>query len=171
MVTTHRKKYSFIPAAALLTFVWTGAALSATSDAFDVTITLQNSCDLSTVPTDMNFGTQGLLDQDYDATSAIYVTCTTGASYDLELDEGGNADGSTRRMTDGNSNYVSYRLYSDSGHTTLWGDGTTFGDAYADTGTGSEETVTVYGRVLESDNSTTPPAGTYTDTVTVTVTF
>ncbi|WP_299313633.1 spore coat U domain-containing protein, partial [uncultured Halomonas sp.] len=122
-------------------------------------------------PTDMDFGTVGLLNINHEATSMISVTCTSGAEYDLSLNEGVNADGTTRRMVDsGGTNYVSYRLYSNSGHTTLWGDGT-FGDAVTDTGNGEEQQITVYGRVEADDNATTPPAGSYSDTVTVEVTL
>lgn len=139
-----------------------------TQDNFDVTITLDESCELTTAPTDMAFGTVGLLNTNYAKTSTISVTCTSGAEYTLSLDDGANPD-TTRRMLNGATNYVSYRLYSDSGHTTLWGDGTTFGDAVSGTGNGQEQQVTVYGRVEAADNATTPPAGAYSDTVTVEV--
>ncbi|NWN84160.1 MAG: spore coat protein U domain-containing protein [Halomonas sp.] len=135
---------------------------------FDVTITLENSCELTTAPTDMAFDTVGLLNTDHTATSTVSVTCTDQASYTLALDGGTNAD-ATRRMDDGNTNYVSYDLYSDSGHSTLWGDGTNFGDAVTDTGNGQEQEVIVYGRVEAADNATTPPAGSYSDNVTVEV--
>lgn len=164
-------KMSILSAVTLAAFSWASPSLPAVTDTFDVTITLQSSCDLSTAPTDMDFGSVGLLSQDYTASSSIYVTCTSGTNYELELDDGQNADATTRRMFDGDSSYVSYRLYRDNGRTELWGDGTTFGNASARTGTGSEETVAVYGSVLQLDNPSTPPAGAYSDTVTVTVTF
>ncbi len=135
---------------------------------FDVTITLENSCELTTDPTEMSFGTVGLLNTDYTTTSVVSVTCTSGAEYTLSLNGGGNADGTSRRMENGGE-HVSYRLYSDSSHTTLWGDGTTFGNAVGGTGNGQEQEVTVYGRVEADDNATTPPAGSYSDTVTVEV--
>lgn len=135
---------------------------------FDVTITLENSCGLTTAPADMAFGTVGLLNTDYTATSVVSVTCTSGAEYTLSLNGGGNADGTSRRMENGGE-HVSYRLYSDSSHTTLWGDGSTFGNAVGGTGNGQEQEVTVYGRVEAADNATTPPAGSYSDTVTVEV--
>lgn len=135
---------------------------------FDVTITLENSCELTTAPTDMAFGTVGLLNTDYTATSVVSVTCTDQAPYTLALDGGQNSD-TIRRMVFDTANYVSYDLYSDSGYNTLWGDGTIFGNAVTGTGNGQEQKVTVYGRVEAADNATTPPAGSYSDTVTVEV--
>lgn len=154
------------------TLIWSGNLFAQTTDTFDVTITIEDSCELTTLATDMGFGTVQLLNTNYAATSTVSVTCTTDAAYDLALDQGGNDDGTTRRMADvGVTNFVSYRLYTDSGYTTLWGDGTTFGSVNAGTGTGVEQDITVYGRVESGDNATTPPAGAYSDTVTVTVTF
>ena len=64
---------------------------------------------------------------------------------------------------------VSYQLYRDSNTppTTLWGDGTT-GAVYTGSGTGSAQTIPVYGQV---PSQVTPTAGTYKDTVTATITF
>ncbi|WP_339677463.1 spore coat U domain-containing protein [uncultured Zhongshania sp.] len=154
------------------TLTWSGSLFAQTSIPFDVTITIEDSCELTTPATDMGFGTVQLLNTNYTATSTVSVTCTDDAAYDLELDQGGNDDGTTRRMADaGVTNFVSYRLYSDDGHSTLWGDGATFGSVNAGTGTGIEQDITVYGRVESGDNATTPPAGAYSDTVTVSVTF
>src|SRR5690554_4083374 len=123
-----------------------GMVSAQTAATFDVTITLENSCELTTEPTDMDFGTVGLLNTDYTATSVVSVTCTDQALYTLALDGGTNAD-TTRRMDDGGTNHISYRLYSGSGHSTRWGGGDTFGDAVTGTGSGVEQEVTVYGRV------------------------
>jgi spore coat protein U-like protein len=152
------------------TLIWSNTLFAQTTDTFDVTITIEDSCELTTPATDMGFGTVQLLNTDYTATSTVSVTCTTDAAYDLALDEGENQSATTRRMTDG-TDFVSYRLYNDAGHTTLWGDDTTFGSVNAGIGSGVEQDVTVYGRVEAADNATTPPAGNYSDTVTVTVTF
>ncbi len=164
------KRRHLSPLIATMVLMWSSAALAQTTDTFNVTITLQDACELSTAPTDLDFGTVNLLNQDYDAASAVYVTCTEGAAYALSLDAGDHADGTSRRM-ENSGNFVSYRLYSDGGRTTLWGDGTTFGSTAAGTGNGAEQTVDVFGRVANADNTSTPPAGAYSDIVTVTVTF
>ena len=59
---------------------------------------------------------------------------------------------------------VTYQLYRDNGRTLNWGD-IASGDTLAGTGSGSAQTITVYGRVA---SQTTPPADTYNDTVLVT---
>jgi spore coat protein U-like protein len=64
------------------------------------------------------------------------------------------------------SDYLRYDLYSDNARATIWG-GT--GAGYSGyTGTGTSGTVTVYGRVAASQNA---PVGSYSDSVTVTITF
>jgi spore coat protein U-like protein len=63
-------------------------------------------------------------------------------------------------------NYLSYSLYQDSNHTTVWGD--TAGTGVSHTGTGTATNITVYGRVAGAQNV---PAATYNDTVVATVTF
>ena len=103
------------------------------------------------------------------ATGAISTTCTNGSSATITLDQGANPDtGSTasvplRRMANG-ANYMSYGLYSDSGHTSTF-DGTT---GVAVTGTGAAVDTTVYGSVPAAQNL---PTGSYLDTVLATVTF
>ena len=71
-------------------------------------------------------------------------------------------------MTDGSSNYIGYQLYKETGHTNVWGN--TGSARVSGTGTGSEVTHMVYGLVPVS-SPTAYPAGTYNDTVAITVTF
>ncbi len=146
----------------------TPAAQAATATAsMPVTITIQNACNVSSVaPTTLDFGTQGPLTANVDSTSTITVTCTSGATYDVGLSGGGSGDINARVMTNG-GNQVGYQLYSDSGRQTVWGD-TVGTNTVSNTGSGTAQTYTVYGRVPAQ---TTPPAGTYNDTVTVTVTY
>ncbi|KJS07739.1 MAG: hypothetical protein VR73_08235 [Gammaproteobacteria bacterium BRH_c0] len=105
-------------------------------------------------------------------TGSVSVTCTSGAAVAITLGQGANADtGSSdaapaRRLTDGGGNFLSYSLYSDSGRATAWTNDTD-GDV-EDTGTGTEETHTVYGSVASGQNV---PAGSYSDTVVATVTY
>ena len=61
---------------------------------------------------------------------------------------------------------IDYNLYQDAGRTQSWGDGGATGNVLSGTGTGNDEEVVVYGRVPAQ---TTPVAGTYTDTVQVTI--
>lgn len=133
---------------------------------FQARIVIVNACTALTATT-LDFGSQGVLSADVNQNSSIKVTCTTDAPYIVKLNAGANAgtagDVTTRRMTDG-SHYVAYNLYSDAPNGAVW-DNTT---GTSHTGIGAEDTLTVYG-VTPAQN--TPPAGTYTDTVTVTLTY
>jgi spore coat protein U domain-containing protein, fimbrial subunit CupE1/2/3/6 len=71
-----------------------------------------------------------------------------------------------RKMTSGGAN-VTYSLYTDTGRTTVWGN-TVGTDTVAATGNGASQSYTVFGRV---PSQSTPAPGTYTDTITVTVTY
>jgi len=70
-------------------------------------------------------------------------------------------------MTDG-SNTLEYNLYTDAGRTTVWGDGTASSVTAAGTGSGAQQSLTVYGRIPASQSV---PAGSYSDTVTATINF
>ncbi len=157
--------------ASMLAAVVLGLGLASAHAATDtsnmpVQIIITNACNVSAVaPTTMDFGTRGLLNANFDATSTITVTCTTGAGYTVALNGGGGGNVNARRMING-ANNVGYQLYKESARTTIWGDA---GAAtVAGTGNGTAQTLTVYGRVA---SQTTPPAGTYADSVTVTVTY
>ena len=144
-------------------FAQTATAQTATTS-FGVTITIEDACVIVSA-TDLNFGTVGTLTDNVDAYSNIAVTCTEDAAYDIALDAGlGGGTSSSRVMTNA-GNTIGYQLYQDADRTTVWGD---TADVLSETGTGSEQSYFVYGRVPPQK---TPPAATYTDTVGVTVTF
>jgi spore coat protein U-like protein len=139
---------------------------------FNVTITLQETCDVATSgASNIAFGSQGLLTANVDQTSTLTVTCSEGTDYSIGLNAGLNAgtpaDVDTRRMTDGNGNYVQYQLYQDAPGGTVWGN-TNLTDTVDSIGTGSSQSFTVHGRVPPQ---ATPPAGAYSDTITATVTY
>lgn len=136
------------------------------TDSMPVTITIENACEISTSPTTLDFGTQGVLSANVDSTSTLSVTCTTAAPYNIGFNGGASGNVNARTMTDG-TDFVGYQLYLEAARTTVWGD-TVGTDTVASTGTGSVQQFTVYGRVPAQ---ATPPAGTYNDTVTVTVTY
>jgi spore coat protein U-like protein len=116
----------------------------------------------------LDFGSQGVLAGNVDQISTIAVTCTNTTPYNIGLDAGtgSGATVATRKMTSARA-AVKYSLYSDSGHTSVWG--TTVGtDAVAATGDGNSQSYTVYGLVPPQ---AIPAGGTYNDTITVTVTY
>ena len=131
---------------------------------FGVTATVTSQCAVSA--TTLDFGTVGLLLANTDGTSTISVQCALGVAYQVGLDNGQHATGTTRRMT-GPGGLLNYELYRNSGRTQRWGS-TLNSDTVIGAGTGGNQSLTVYGRV---PNQTTPSAGTYNDTITVTVTY
>lgn len=161
-----------IKTASALVLVASGLAVGSVhaqtvTNTMPVQITIQNACNVNTVaPTTLDFGTQGPLIADVDQTATITVTCTTNAPYNVGLNGGGGGAINARRMING-ADTVAYQLYSDAAHTLVWGN-TVNTDTVAGTGNGLAQALTVYGRV---PTQTTPPAGIYTDSVTVSVTY
>ncbi|MFT4256541.1 MAG: spore coat U domain-containing protein [Pseudoxanthomonas sp.] len=148
------------------------AATDSTTTTFSVTITINESCEFSgAAADDVDFGD---VDRSTAATATgnLYVTCTDGTPYTIALDNGSHASGSaiteySRQMALGTV-YVPYGLYTDSGYSELWGDGTN-GSVAESEGTGDQQTFPVYAAVTAA--STDVAAGTYTDTVTATIAY
>ena len=133
---------------------------------FTVSATVTTSC--SVTATNLNFGSAGVLTLNVDGTSTVTPQCTNGTPYNVGLDAG-TGTGATvtnRKMTSGAST-ITYSLYSDSGRTTVWGN-TVGTNTVSGTGTGSNQALTVYGRVPPQ---TTPAPAAYTDTIVATATY
>lgn len=147
------------------------SAMAATDTAtLDVSATVTSNCDVST--TALAFGNVDVTSgSDTDGTGGISVTCTSGTAWTATADVGAGIDATliSRKMTDG-TNLLNYSLYTDDTYDTVWGDGAggTTG-TITGTGDGSAQDTTIYGRVPLGQ--TTLPAGDYSDTVTVTVTY
>ncbi|MDR5785386.1 spore coat U domain-containing protein [Caballeronia sp. LP003] len=155
-----------LAASPLLPFAAQAATRSTT---FAVTLTLQNDCQIAANP--LNFGNSGVIAANVDQTTTLSVTCSNGAAYNVGLDAGSVAGSTiTNRLLAGTGTpapTVAYQLYRDAARTLVWGQ--TIGtDTVASTGTGAAQTLTVYGRVAPQ---ATPAAGTYSSSVTATVTF
>lgn len=135
---------------------------------FDVQITIVGECQINAAE-DLNFGNVGVIAGNVDATSDIEVLCTASTPFNLGLDEGEGAGAlvNARLMTGPAAATLGYGLYRDAARSLLWGE-TIGSDTQAGTGTGTAQSFTVYGRVPAQ---TTPEPGTYTDTVTVTLTY
>jgi spore coat protein U-like protein len=137
------------------------------SGAMTATASVTGSCTISAGA--MPFGSFGLAlaTTSRSQTATLSYTCSAGTTARITLGQGQHGTGTlsspVRYMASG-SGTLSYQLYSDSGQTTVW-DGVT---GVSVTGTGSAQTSTVYGK---TPAQAVPPAGTYTDTVVVTITF
>lgn len=141
-------------------------------NSFQVTATVTSACTVS--GTTLNFGASIdplAAETPLDATSTLSVQCTNTTPYTVSLNAGVNAGGASNfgaRLMKSGSNTLGYQLYLDAGRATVWGDGTSSSSTSAGTGTGSAQTLTIYGR-LPSLANVVP--GSYTDTVTVTVSY
>lgn len=137
----------------------------------DVSATVTSNCVVSTTP--LAFGNVDVTGgSNVDGTGGLSVTCTSGTGWTATAGTGSGSGATlaTRKMANG-ANLLNYALYTDSAYTTVWGDGTTVGaeGTFTGTGTGSAQTSTIYGRIPAGQSSL--PAGEYSDTVTVTVTY
>ena len=157
----NRTVAKLLLAAAAAGMMGAAAHAATATNTFTARIVIQAQCEV-TSPTDLDFGTQGLLNSAITTTSTFNVKCTNGTSYDIAL-TGANDSGGVKNMVNGSED-VAYQTYQDSSHTTVW-DGT---NKVTGTGSGTDQSYTVYGRV---DPQTTPSPNTYTDTVTITVTY
>jgi len=156
---------ALLAGAVLLPVTTTAAVVSGT---LPVQITIDGACSFGV--NNMDFGTHVGLLNGVDATGNITVTCSASLPYTVELNEGtgANATVELRHMTisGGGTDTVGYELYSDAGRTILWGDDSLSTSSVSETGTGTAQTLSVYGRV---PIQFTPVNGTYSDTVTVTI--
>lgn len=156
--------------ASLLVAAGFAGSASAETDtsSFEVRIRIVESCTISATDIDFLEVVRGTAAT---ASGTLTVNCSEGTPYDITLDGGANADGSaitatSRRMANGTT-YVPYGLYSDSTRTSVWGNDAA--SDVSDTGTGSDQTHTVYAAVTAS--ATNVARNDYVDTVTATVTY
>jgi spore coat protein U-like protein len=141
---------------------------STSASSLSVQVTVMSSAVINSISTALHFGTQGVLTANVDNTFTLNVQCTNTTPYHIGFDvgTGTGATVAVRKMTNG-SNTINYSLYTDSMRTTVWGN-TVGTDTVAAIGNGAPQSFTVYGRVPAQ---TTPASGTYTDIITVTVTY
>ena len=140
------------------------------SASLTVSASVSKNCTISTAP--VNFGAYDPVAANatapLDGTGTVTVTCTKGAVAKVGLSVGANAQGTSRRMSQGAAAYLTYELYKDSSHSTVWGDTL---DTALDIPAAPNRTprdFPVYGRVVAAQDAT---VGSYTDTVVATVNF
>ncbi|MFM0396519.1 Csu type fimbrial protein [Paraburkholderia phytofirmans] len=147
----------------------TCAALTTSGGSFGfaVNATVVNNCLISA--TNIAFTSTGVLSSALNATGAITARCTNGDAYRIALSSGSSGNVAARQMQRlGGGGTVTYQLYTDSGHTSAWGDGTAGTTMSTGTGSGNAVSINVYGRVPAQS---TPMPGSYSDTITATITF
>lgn len=144
------------------------AQLSTTTDTFVVSITVQNECTVTV--NDMDFGPVTSLVSAVSASTTAAVTCTGVGPITLSFDVGtGGGDFDGRLMVSG-SDTIEYNLYRDASHTEILGSGDSGPQVIIDdTSSGGTDTFTLYG--LTTPGQGAKPVGTYTSTITATLTY
>lgn len=135
-----------------------------------VTVTLVVSQDCRINAPNVNFGSVALASQFQPVAQAVLVDCTKNSSYNVSFSNGnGGSARPWRTMSDGAGNSLQYNIYRTDG-TTIWDQ--TNPMASATLGTGSTTPGQVQSYVAKVNTAqTTPPAGSYSDTVSVVITF
>ncbi len=167
-------KLNKIMLAVLASVLVSSSALAATATGdMTVTTTVSNNCTLTVNA--MSFGAWDPRDDAVkDATATVVSKCTADIPYDIHADVGAGTDATlaARSMqgTGDNLDEPVYSLYTNSGHTTVWGDGVTDGSGeISGITTGDDQTATIYGRI--AINQSGMAADSYSDTVGVTLTY
>lgn len=146
-----------------------------TTQAAALCLPIACSCNVSATP--VAFGAYNPLGGAIqDANGSVTLTCSGAAGllipYSIAINQGSGTF-SSRVMKSGTRN-LAYNIYSNSNHTTVWGDGTAGAPAVSGSillnllGTLTHPQ-TMYGRITAGQNTLVP--GTYLDTLTVTVTY
>lgn len=138
----------------------------------------QAAATCSTSATSLSFGSYNPFTvTPLDSSGTVTVSCSLGGllsllvSYQIKLSAGGSGTFSPRRMSSG-GNTLDYNLYTTSGRTTIWGNGSSGTGSVSDgylLGVGTTvRNYTVHGRVPAKQNAR---AGGYLDSITVTVEY
>lgn len=140
-------------------------------------LTVKRDCTVSA--TSVNFNQAALPELIPTATNSVDVRCTAGEAYSVGLSNGQNWDGNTRRMKSVANNYMSYEIWKDALAESRWGEAGAerWPSANASVnGANLNGTVTqlftYHAKVLATQPSgSAQPAGTYKDTLRVSVDF
>ncbi|MGV8924268.1 MAG: spore coat U domain-containing protein [Ewingella sp.] len=149
---------------------------------FTVSATIVNGCAFGSSVTNpttnlgtLNFGSVASVPGNLDmvstaGTGSVVVTCTPGATVKIAMDYGTHGGSATQRYmanTTAATQTLAYQLYQDPARSKVWGNGAL--EMTVPSFPGTTQTYPVYARLFAV--TTLPAAGTYTDTVTVTLTY
>jgi spore coat protein U-like protein len=141
-----------------------------TQSSMYINANLAADCTISA--TTVDFGQQGALTIASDSNGTVTARCGGGVSYSLAMSAGTGAGATVnnRKMSrSGASDTLQYGLYINSARSTVWGDGTSGSTTVGGSGTGTDQTYTVYARLPAQ--SPAPRPGSYSDTITLTITY
>ena len=171
---TLLSKYRRLPAAAFLVLATApGICLAQTNltatAGMPVRIEIVTSCTVSA--SDLDFGAYASNSMTpANGQTTIQLQCGAGATAELSLDAGTGPGGNTSRRRlehDSGRGRLDYDLFQDPGRTIHWGD-RSGSDTLEVVTTGVPQTIPVYGQIPAGQRA---EEGTYSDTITVRVTF
>ena len=147
------------------------AAAQTGTTTLGVSASIDDSCTISVSP--ISFGDVNLLGGTNSvASGGLTVRCTNGTDWSATASagKGSGATVATRKLTHAEdpTKTVNYMLFTDSGRTSAWGNGTG-GSAISGTGTGSEQEKTIYAAIPSGQRAAM--LGSYSDELTVTLTY
>ena len=103
------------------------------------------------------------------ATTTLAVTCTNTTPYSVSLSAGNSNSVAQRTMSTGSGGpTLNYNLYQSNTYATVWGNTSSNWVTPSGGGTGTAQSLTVYGSIPAGQNAT---PGSYTDTITATVNY
>jgi spore coat protein U-like protein len=147
----------------------TRASAGTATSTFTVQAVINTACNVSA--TTLNFGAYNPASGSaLTGTSTINVYCTNGSAYTTALNVGsGGGTFATRTLLNG-VDTLNFNLFRDAAYSQIWGDGTASTYTVAGTGSGllTASSLTVYGQIPISQDK---PTGTYSSTITVTVSY
>ena len=151
-----------------------GAALAANpaTTTFTVTATVLKTC--SVAASALNFGNYTPAAGAATGSSTVNVLCTKTTPFTVALN-GGTTTGGTvaQRLLANGANTLQYNLFTTNAYATVWGDatGTSVTQAGAGLGLATAVPFTVYGQLPDNATNQAVVPGTYTDTITVSVSY
>lgn len=145
------------------------AAFAGTSSTtLPVSAIVLDNCTVVALP--LAFGTlTDVGEENVDSSATLTLACTPNADYDISMDNGLNASSGVRRMKSATANeFLPYEIYTSNARTQRWGNtsGTDTVSGSAPLGVAS---VTAFGRIPAGVAAVS--AGSFSDTVTVTINF
>ena len=164
-----RRSFAIMSAFAAVGSVAVPAAHSQQSSAvMEVTATVTDSCSVSASP--MRFRMEKAAGSADFAQASVNLECNGAVAYQIALDEGSNARDHKRRMVDPDiGSALMYDIYSDPAHSARWGSRIGINTVSAQLDHAGTASHTAYGAIAAID--TESPAGTFADSVVVTLSF
>jgi spore coat protein U-like protein len=165
--------YKLLCASMIAALLMGGAAQAGSTAAqFNVTATVLSTCSASATAVAFPNYTPG--GGAVTANGTISVKCTNQTPYTVKLNAGSTTgDTFTQRLMANGTNTLQYNLYTTAAFATVFGDGTGTTGTVAGTGAGlnTATTVTVYGQLPDSTTNQSAVTGSFSDLITVTVTY